>query len=384
MEGPFTYSQPITGQKFIGRDTVSRTLSNLLTQGENILISEPPKSGKGSLIRHTLLNMKGHGCTFIPVFVDLMNIRSKEDFAIRLGSETLKSAYGTPGDYCAAASQFLSGTHFIFDSDAFSRTGEALSLNWEMDEQDICAIITLPYRIAESLGRKIFVILDEFQNIALTGENYMICRAFETVFSGLTAQMRTYASYILSGSRINAMDQIFRGPSRLGKFTERVKLDEIDTRVIIDHVIKGFNASGKIIDRELLLGACKLFRNNIYYINHFCAICDSLTRGYIMEGILKTALDTLISIHIPRFTSMMYDLTGFQASFLKAILEGHSKFSSTDIIEQYKLNSSANVLRVKEALCKKEIIFFDETGKPIVIDPLFEYWARTEYYGIKI
>ena len=103
-----------------------------------------------------------------------------------------------------------------------------------------------------------------------------------------------------------------------------------------------------------------------------------------MEGILKTALDTLISIHIPRFTSMMYDLTGFQACFLKAILEGHSKFSSTDIIEQYKLNSSANVLRVKEALCKKEIIFFDETGKPIVIDPLFEYWARTEYYGIKI
>ncbi len=355
-----------------------------MTQGENILISEPPKSGKGSLIRHTLLNMKGHGCTFIPVFVDLMNIRSKEDFAIRLGSETLKSAYGTPGDYSAAASQFLSGTHFIFDSDAFSRTGEALSLNWEMDEQDVCAIITLPYRIAESLGRKIFVILDEFQNIALTGENYMICRAFETVFSGLTAQMRTYASYILSGSRINAMDQIFRGPSRLGRFTERVKLDEIDTRVIIDHVIKGFNASGKIIDRELLLGACKLFRNNIYYINHFCSICDSLTRGYIMEGILKTALDTLISIHIPRFTSMMYDLTGFQASFLKAILEGHSKFSSTDIIEQYKLNSSANVLRVKEALCKKEIIFFDETGKPIVIDPLFEYWARTEYYGIKI
>lgn len=134
----------------------------------------------------------------------------------------------------------------------------------------------------------------------------------------------------------------------------------------------------------MLLGACKLFRNNIYYINHFCSICDSLTRGYIMEGILKTALDTLISIHIPRFTSMMYDLTGFQASFLKAILEGHSKFSSTDIIEQYKLNSSANVLRVKEALCKKEIIFFDETGKPIVIDPLFEYWARTEYYGIKI
>ena len=378
MESPFTYSKPITGQWFIGREAESRTLSNLLTQGENILISEPPKSGKGSLIRQTFLSLKSRGCQFIPVFVELMSIRSKEDFILRLGSETLKAAFSTPQDYSNAIASLLPNTHFIFDSEAFSRSGEILSLNWDMDSHDISAII------GATTGKKIFVTLSEFQNIALTDGQYEICQAFETLFGTLDASEHTYASYIISGSRVNAMEQILRGPSRLGRFTERIQFGEIDTRIIIDHVIKGFNSSGKVIDRELLLGACKLFRNNICYINHFCSICDSLTRGFIMEGILKTALDILISIHVPRFTSMMYDLTGYQASFFKAILEGHTKFSSTDIIEQYKLNSSANVLRVREALCKKEIIFFNDDGKPVVTDPLFEYWARTEYYGIKI
>lgn len=384
MESPFTYSKPITGQWFIGREAESRTLSNLLTQGENILISEPPKSGKGSLIRQTFLSLKSRGCQFIPVFVELMSIRSKEDFILRLGSETLKAVFSTPQDYSNAIASLLPNTHFIFDSEAFSRSGEILSLNWDMDSHDISAIISLPYRIGATTGKKIFVTLSEFQNIALTDGQYEICQAFETLFGTLDASEHTYASYIISGSRVNAMEQILRGPSRLGRFTERIQFGEIDTRIIIDHVIKGFNSSGKVIDRELLLGACKLFRNNICYINHFCSICDSLTRGFIMEGILKTALDILISIHVPRFTSMMYDLTGYQASFFRAILEGHTKFSSTDIIEQYKLNSSANVLRVREALCKKEIIFFNDAGKPVVTDPLFEYWARTEYYGIKI
>ncbi|HAZ73830.1 MAG TPA: hypothetical protein DCW53_00275, partial [Rikenellaceae bacterium] len=240
MESPFTYSKPITGQWFIGREAESRTLSNLLTQGENILISEPPKSGKGSLIRQTFLSLKSRGCQFIPVFVELMSIRSKEDFILRLGSETLKAAFSTPQDYSNAIASLLPNTHFIFDSEAFSRSGEILSLNWDMDSHDISAIISLPYRIGATTGKKIFVTLSEFQNIALTDGQYEICQAFETLFGTLDASEHTYASYIISGSRVNAMEQILRGPSRLGRFTERIQFGEIDTRIIIDHVIKGF------------------------------------------------------------------------------------------------------------------------------------------------
>ena len=73
-----------------------------------------------------------------------------------------------------------------------------------------------------------------------------------------------------------------------------------------------------------------------------------------------------------------------QVSLLKAILDGHVKFTSAEVIEEYRLNSSANVRRLKDALCKKEIVYFDESGKPQIIDPLFEYWVRRYYFGMKI
>lgn len=384
MTGPFNYSTHITGQWNIGREADARALGNLLIQGENVVIAEAPKAGKGSLVRQCFLNLKNQGCKFVPVVADMMNIRSTENFALRLGGRLLKACYATPAEYGSAVARLLEGTHFVFDGEAYSRDGEALSLGWALDDHDLEALFALPYRLSRELGKKVFVLIEEFQNIGFTQGQDRICKALESVFCNLGEQDRACAAYIMSGSRINAMEQILRGPYRLKKLTERIRLGEVETRHIIDHVIKGFNASGKVIDRELLLGVCKLFRNNLCYINHFCSICDSMTRGFIMSGILNKALSTLISIHVPRFKSMMYDLTGHQASFLKAILDGHTKFSSTEIIERYRLNSSANVLRVKEALCKKEIIYFDESGKPVVTDPLFEYWAKTEYYGIQI
>ena len=95
------------------------------------------------------------------------------------------------------------------------------------------------------------------------------------------------------------------------------------------------------------------------------------------------ALKILVSIHEPRFISIMNDLTGFQISLLKATLDGVVRFSSFDVIEKYSLNSSANVRRVKDALKKKEVLTFNDKDEPVILDPLFEYWLGKYYFGIK-
>jgi hypothetical protein len=79
----------------------------------------------------------------------------------------------------------------------------------------------------------------------------------------------------------------------------------------------------------------------------------------------------------------MSDLTTFQVNLLRAIVDGHTRFSSAEVIRNYSLNSSANVRRLKDALCKKEIITFDEDDNPHIIDPLFEYWVTRTYFGKK-
>lgn len=378
------YSKYVTGKGNIGRKTEARAIANLLGQGENIVIYEAPKTGKTSLVQQAFFNMKSSGADFVSAGVSLLNVRTLRDLATRLGSEVLHAAYGSPQDYSPIVEALLPGTHFVFDPQRYADCGEILSLNWGLDQDDLKAALSLPYRAARKCGRKIYVLLDEFQNIMLTEDGDRACRLMEEVFRELDAEDKAAASYIFTGSKVNAMHEIFGTKKYFFRQAERVKIGEIDTREIIDHVIRGLLASGKVIDRDLLLGVCKLFRNNICYINHFSAICDSLTKGYIMEPILNEALSTIVSIHEPRFIATMEDLTTFQVSLLRAVLDGQTKFTSSDVIEQYALNSSANVRRLKDALCKKEIITFSDNGVPSVIDPLFEYWARRYYFEMKI
>lgn len=103
-----------------------------------------------------------------------------------------------------------------------------------------------------------------------------------------------------------------------------------------------------------------------------------------MEPTLNAALQAIIAVHEPRFISIMNNLTSYQVNMLKAILDGVTQLTSSEVIANYGFNSSANVFRLKEALSKKEIVSFDMAPNPVVIDPLFEYWAKTVFFSMKI
>lgn len=383
MDIPFIYSKYVIGKNYIGREQESMILGNLLTQGENVAIYEPPKTGQTSLLQQSFLRLKSSGTEFTAVSVSLFDIRSIRALTLRLGSELIRSCGAAPDEYAKAVERFLPGTHFMFDPKRHEADGSILSLGWDVDNADIEAVFTLPYRIAATCGKRVFVLLKEFQNIMLTEDGDMLCNMLYKIFDGRDTAHSDGVSYIFTGTQTNAMHDIFGVRKLFYRQVERVKIEAIDTRLIIDHVTRGFLATGKVIDRDLLLGVCKLFRNDIHYINLFASICDSLTRGYIMEPVLNEALEAIISIHEPRFMAIMNDLTTFQVNLLNAILRGHTKFTSSEVISEFALSSSANVRRLKDALVKKEIVSFDEDGKPTVLDPLFEYWAKNFYYRIE-
>ena len=384
MDTPFPYNKYVTGKQFLGRQAELRTFANLLAQGEHVVIYEPPKTGKKSLVQQGFFSMKGAGQKFEAVQLSLLDVRSLSELALRLSCAVLRSVGSSPSDYAQAAQELLAGTHFVFDAARFDACGEVLSPSWTLDDEDLRAAFLLPFRVGRRTGVRRFVVIDEFQNVMLTEDGDRACRLLEDVFKSLPAELAGCASYVFLGSQVNAMHEIFGVKRWFWRKAERVRLAPVETKEIIDHVVRGFLVTGKVIDRDLLLGVCRLFRDNVWYINHFSAICDSLTRGYIMEQTLTEALGSLIAVHEPRFVATMNDLTTFQVSLLRAILEGNTRFSSAEVIRQYGLNSSANVRRLKDALCKKEIVFFDENDNPVLLDPLFEYWVRRSYFKMDI
>lgn len=381
MESPFNYYKLATGKNFLGRRKDITILCNLLTQGENVAICSAPKTGKASLINQALLQMRLEDKSFLTANIDMTDIRDSGSFIRRLGDGIIKLFATTPSEFTELIRRFLPDTHFVFDQYSYSEKAQILSLNWDMDDNDMLAVLRLPYLISSENDRRIILMLNEFQNLRFAEDFDHLAKLMEVVFKERAAMLgKRLCSYLVTGSQANAMLETIAPGKTLHRFFENFQMSEIDDKDIMEHVVKGFLGVGKVVDREQIKGVCALFRNNVWYVNHFFSICDHLSKGYIMEPVLIEALDMLLSIHSPRFHSMMADLTTYQVSLLKALIEGNTKFSSTEVIQRYGLNSSANVKRLKDALLKKEIIYIGPNDTPVVTDPLFEYWARKYFF----
>lgn len=383
MDTPFIYNGYVTDKNFIGRATERKILANLIKAGEHVSIYEPPKTGKMSLLMQVFSDLKNERTQFVVAMVDMLNVRTLEDFLIKFGTAVIKLSASTPDDYASIVETYLDGTHFVFDRVQFINTGQVLSLNWKPDENDIAELMMLPQKLALAKGMRYVVVLNEFQNLMNADE-------YETVFKILETQMKErdrkapyQAVFVMMGGMVNAMKLIFDEKRYFYRQVNRVALSNVDTKEIIEYVVKGFlSGMGKSFDRNLAMGACELFKSNLWYINHLAAICDALSKGFVTETMMTDALESMISVHQIRFMSIVNDLTDHQLSLLRAVLDGVVKFSASDVIEKYHLNSSANVRRVKDALKKKEVITFNEKDEPLVIDPLFEYWLRRTYFEI--
>lgn len=377
----FVFDTYASGKDFIGRRNECQALSNMLDYRENVVIYEPPKSGKLSLIRKVLSNKHMNEKKLFDVAeVDLFNVRKIEDFLMKFAAAVIRPIMTTADEYRAAIEKYLPDTHFVFDRERFAAFDEVLSLSWSYDEADIVALLSMPGLIAADRRQPYYVVINNFQNLLEDSDYETVLHAMEKVFASMDKSEPNGASFILSGSKVNAMKYIFEEKKYFFRQVEHLPLEPVDSRDYVEYIVKTFQPTGKVIERDVIISSCALFKGNMWYINHYMYLADTLSRGYINEGLLMQALHMIVSVNEPRFVRMTDDLTGFQLNMVKAILDGVKKFSSVDIIEKYGLNSSANVLRLKEALKKKEIISFDDNGEAYFLDPLFEYWLAEVYF----
>lgn len=383
MDSPFIYDRYVTDKNFIGRRMERQILANLIRAGEHISIYEPPKTGKMSLVNQVFRDLRDGGTQFLVAFVDMLNVRTLEDFLVKFGSAVMKSMASTQDQFATIVSTYLADTHFVFDRMMYMTKEEVVSLNWTPDRNDIEQMLSLPQKLAAANGIRYIVVLKEFQNLMNADEYDDVFKVMETQMKERDRQIPYPAVFIMTGSMVNAMKYIFEEKRYFWRQVNHVALSQVEQREIIEHLVKGFlSGMGKSFDRNLAMGACELFKSNLWYMNHLASICDALSKGFVTEAMMAGALESMISVHEPRFVNIVNDLTDHQLSLVRAVLDGVMKFSASEVIEKYHLNSSANVRRVKDALKKKEVLTFNEKDEPVIMDPLFEYWLRKFYFEI--
>ena len=210
MDSVFNYGSPVSGKHFLGRKKDVNILTNLITQKENIVLISPPKGGKTSLIQQAFLQLRLGTKKVMAADLDLRDVRDRITFLRRFGDTVIRQFATTPAEIRAVISRFLAGTHFIFDPRSFSEDGCALSLNWDPDAKDLHALLTLPYILSRDQDRRLILILREFQNVRFQEDWELLLKTMETVVKEQRSLLEApLFSYIMTGSQVNAMKDIF-------------------------------------------------------------------------------------------------------------------------------------------------------------------------------
>lgn len=359
---PLTYNKLVVGNDFLSRKKEVGFLTDLLRQRRNALIYDSPKMGKSSLVHQAFLNLQSLSDNFTICSINLFNIRSSDVFLRTLVHSVAPSVSNTLSDWNSFSEKYLS--NIDVESGAPLTHGQMMEM------------IAIPEKISQDSNSDIIVYIEEFQEILLFDNSDSFLSLLEKEWS-----THKHATYLITGSRVNAMKSIFEEKKMFYNFAERIKLLPLEEKDVTDHITRTFLKVGRVVGQSQASYIYQSVMGHPWYILQIASTCYHLTKGYLSDKIMLEAIDSLLSTQEMRFSIIMRDLSNFQITFLRAINEGVTRFSALEIIEKYKLNSSANVFRIKEALKKKEIITFNDNDEPVIMDPLFKMWLKKYYFA---
>jgi hypothetical protein len=134
------------------------------------------------------------------------------------------------------------------------------------------------------------------------------------------------------------------------KFGELMYLDKIATAEWVTFIVQQFEQTKKKISPELAMQIAVAVKNHSYYVQQLSHLVWIKTNKTATAEILEASITDLLDQNAILYSWDTESLTGAQFNFLKALAQGiNSLLSSKNIISQYQLGTSANVLKIKKA-----------------------------------
>jgi hypothetical protein len=223
---------------------------------------------------------------------------------------------------------------------------------------------------------KFVICIDEFQNISEFKNPLDIQKKMRSHW-----QKHQNVSYCLYGSKRHLLMDVFTSPSMpFYKFGNIIFLNKISLNDWILFIQKRFVDSGKKIghnEAELIAG---LTDCHPYYVQQLAQQSWLRTENICTKQIIEEAFHDLVLQLSMLFQNLTDGLNKTQLGFLKALTDGIDQLSSQKTILDYRLGTSANVVKIKKTLINKEIIDFHGKGISF-LDPLYKFWLKEYYFN---
>ena len=163
------------------------------------------------------------------------------------------------------------------------------------------------------------------------------------------------------------------------QFGDILFLEKISKEDWQSFIQKNFKRTGKKISKKDSGLIAEKVECHPYYVQQLAQQCWFRTAEVCNEEIVLESHDSLTRQLSLIFQNITDSLANTQVNFLKALIKGENELSSKKVLQQYKLGTSANVNRIKDALMQKDIIDIRE-NRIDFLDPILKNWLKNYYF----
>lgn len=377
MKTPFIYGKLAVEDNFTNRTNEINHLIKNFDSGVNTILISPRRWGKSSLVAQAVSQAKQSNKEIKFCFIDMFNIRSEEQFYKVLAEEVINNASSKIEGIIDIAKTLLGNFIPKISINPIPDISVELGLNWNEVKRNPDEIINLAEKIAINKNIQFVICIDEFQNMS----NFENPLAFQKKLRSHW-QKHQQTSYCLYGSKRHMLMDVFTNTSMpFYKFGDLLFLQKIKEKEWIPFIVKRFNDTNKTIDNDKAAKIAFLADYHPYYVQQLAQQTWFRAQEKCTNENINEAYIGLIEQLSLLFQTKTDELIETQVNLLKAILKGEKQLSSQRVLKTYHLGTSANILKAKKSLIKKEII--ENIGNSITfLDPMYKQWLTKHYFKI--
>jgi len=377
IENPFYFGRMVSGYSFTDREKDIKRLVTNFKNGINSVLISPRRLGKSSLVQKASETISSKNIRV--AFIDAFSLRTEQEFYTAYARAVFVATSSHWEERLKSMKEFLKQIMPKISIGVDPENEFSIGFDWNELQQNATEILDLPEKIAKAKGFRVVVCIDEFQNIASFDDSLAFQKLLRSVW-----QKHETACYCIYGSKFHMMQELFERQSmpfyRFGDLIHLAKIAEKDWKPFIK---KRFEDAGKNIDEKIITQIIKDTDRHSYYVQQLSHLIWGKTYNAVTQSIYDDALDDMISQNAILYQRDTECMSATQLNFLKAVASGDRKnLTSAEIMQKYRLGTSANVIKIKKHLLNAEII--DVRNREVTfIDPVYELWFRKEILQLR-
>jgi len=379
---PFQFGDLALDAAFTDREVEVAELAADMRNGQNVLVYAPRRYGKTSLVlRASELALADD---VLVAYCDLMKTPTKERFAAALARTIYE-------DLSPPSSQMLDRAAAIFrglrvrptmeidpDTGSLSFSFDASRRKQSGDIDDtIEKLLELPQRIAGERGRRVVLILDEFQEIVKLDKQFP--NLMRAVF-----QTQPEVGHVYLGSKRHILDEIFNDKNEpFWRSAKRLEIGLIPAAKFAPFIRQQFERTGKGIADSALDRLLAASAGHPYGTQQLAYSVWGLVPagGRAHDPDVTAALTDVLRGEHNYFSSLWDKATENQRLLMLALAAEPSGLYSSDYHARHGLESASHVQRALTTLSREEIVGRNEDGDYAIIEPFLAAWLLREQDG---